>query len=108
MMKDKKILGKRPLFKPRGLPASGTIRLSEIKTEFGKGNNLLDYLGEGGVTSSAPVKLTYFYGASSGLGNEGSVSPYREICTSYGSSGNGYANEDWTMEAVAYSGSLTS
>ena len=46
------------------LPGSGTIRLSEIKTEFGKGNNLLDYLGEGGVTGSAPLKLTDFYGTS--------------------------------------------
>ena len=48
------------------LPESGTIRLSEIKTEFGKGNNLLDYLGEGGVTGSAPLKLTDFYGLSAG------------------------------------------
>ena len=48
----------------KDLPGSGTIKLSEIKTEFGKGNNLLDYLGEGGVTSSAPVRLTDFYGAS--------------------------------------------
>lgn len=46
------------------LPGSGTIRLSEIKTEFGKGNNLLDYLGEGGVTGSAPLSLTDFYGTS--------------------------------------------
>lgn len=46
------------------LPDSGTIKLSEIKAEFGKGNNLLDYLGEGGVTGSAPLKLTDFYGAS--------------------------------------------
>lgn len=48
----------------RSLPGSGTIKLSEIKAEFGKGNNLLNYLGEGGVTSSAPLKLTDFYGAS--------------------------------------------
>lgn len=48
----------------RDLPASGTIKLSEVKAEFGKGNNLLDYLGEGGVTSSAPLKLTDFYGTS--------------------------------------------
>jgi hypothetical protein len=46
----------------KDLPGSGTIKLSEIKTEFGKGNNLLSYLGEGGVTSSAPLKLTDFYG----------------------------------------------
>jgi hypothetical protein len=64
MMKDQKNLGKRPLFRPssKDLPASGTIRLSQVKTEFDKGNNLLDYLGEGGVTSSAPLKLTDFYG----------------------------------------------
>lgn len=48
----------------RELPGSGTIKLSEVKTEFEKGNNLLDYLGEGGVTSSAPLKLTDFYGTS--------------------------------------------
>ena len=46
------------------LPGSGTIKLSEVKAEFGKGNNLLDYLGEGGVTGSAPLKLTDFYGTS--------------------------------------------
>jgi hypothetical protein len=50
----------------RDLPASGTIRLSEVIAEFGKGNNLLDYLGEGGVTSSAPLKLTDFYGKAAG------------------------------------------
>ena len=68
MMKDQKILGKRPLFRPssKDLPASGTIKLSQIKAEFGKGNNLLDYLGEGGVTSSAPLKLTDFYGTAAG------------------------------------------
>ena len=49
----------------KDLPGSGTIKLSEVKAEFGKGNNLLDYLGEGGVTSSAPLKLTDFYGTSS-------------------------------------------
>jgi hypothetical protein len=91
----------------KDLPGSGTIKLSEIKTEFGKGNNLLDYLGEGGVTSSAPVKLTDFYGASSGWDSEGSVSPYREIYNIFGSAGAGYANADWTMEAVAYSNSWT-
>jgi len=51
----------------KDLPGSGTIKLSEIKTEFSKGSNLLDYLGEGGVTSSAPLKLSDFYGASSGI-----------------------------------------
>ena len=48
------------------LPGSGTIKLSEIKAEFGKGNNLLDYLGEGGVTASPPLKLTDFYGTAAG------------------------------------------
>lgn len=48
------------------LPNSGTIKLSEVKAEFGKGNNLLSYLGEGGVTGSAPLKLTDFYGTSAG------------------------------------------
>jgi hypothetical protein len=98
MMKDKKILGKRPLFKPRGLPASGTIRLSEIKTEFGKGNNLLDYLGEGGVASSAPIKLTDFYGTSSALVKlPDDPAVYGEWYASYGStygSGSGL-NASW-------------
>lgn len=48
----------------RDLPSSGTIKLSEVKDEFGKGNSLLGYLGEGGVTSSAPLKLTDFYGTA--------------------------------------------
>jgi hypothetical protein len=56
----------RRLRELRDLPTAGTdvIKLSQVKAEFGKGDNLLDYLGEGGVTSSAPLKLTDFYGTS--------------------------------------------
>lgn len=50
----------------RDLPGSGTIKQSQVISEFNKGNNLLDYLGEGGVTGSAPLKLTDFYGTASG------------------------------------------
>lgn len=50
----------------RALPPSGTITLNQVKGEFGKGNNLLDYLGEGGVTGSPPLKLTDFYGKAAG------------------------------------------
>jgi len=50
---------------PMALPDTVPIRQSQVKAEFGKGNNLLDYLGEGGVTSSPPLKLTDFLGTSS-------------------------------------------
>ena len=50
----------------RALPPSGTITLNQVKGEFGKANNLLDYLGEGGVTASPPLKLTDFYGKAAG------------------------------------------
>jgi len=50
----------------RALP-TGTIKLSQVKEEFAKGDNLLDYLGEGGVTSSAPLKLTDFRGTSASV-----------------------------------------
>jgi len=51
----------------RKLPPSGTIMLSQIKTEFNKGDNLTDYLGAvSGVPSSPPIKLTDFYGKEAG------------------------------------------
>jgi hypothetical protein len=50
----------------RSLPPKGEIKQSQVIAEFGKGDNLISYLGEGGVTSSAPLKLTDFYGTSSG------------------------------------------
>ena len=60
----------------RKLPGSGTIKLSEIKSEFKKGNNLLAYLGAAsGVPSSAPLKLTDFYGKEQG-GGSGGFAPY--------------------------------
>lgn len=62
----------------RDLPASGTIKFSEVKAEFGKGNNLLDYLGEGGVTPHAPLKLTDFYGKSAGPPPPDMVNPIHQ------------------------------
>lgn len=47
------------------LPSSGTIKLSQIKTEFNKGNNLKAYYGAAsGVPSSGTIKVTDFYGKS--------------------------------------------
>ena len=45
------------------LPDSGTIKLSQIKTEFKKGNNLTSYYGVvSGIPSSGIIKVTDFYG----------------------------------------------
>ena len=47
----------------RKLPSNGTIKLSQIKGEFNKGDNLKDYLGvTSGIPTSPPIKLTDFYG----------------------------------------------
>jgi hypothetical protein len=65
-------MAKRPTtldIQPAALPDSGEIRLSQVKSEFSKGDNMLDYLGAAsGVPSSPPLKLTDFYGKSSGGG----------------------------------------
>ena len=51
------------------LPGSGTIRLSQIKSEFNKGNNLTAYYGAAsGIPSSGTIKVTDFYGKSAGGG----------------------------------------
>lgn len=51
------------------LPSSGTIKLSEIKGEFNKGNNLTAYYGVvSGIPSSGAIKLTDFYGKEQGGG----------------------------------------
>ncbi len=52
---------------PAALPDNGQIRLSQVIAEFGKGNNQLDYLGEGGVTATPPLALTDFYGKKAGV-----------------------------------------
>jgi hypothetical protein len=45
------------------LPGSGTIKLSEVKSEFAKGNSLTDYYGVvSGIPNSGTIKLTDFYG----------------------------------------------
>ena len=45
------------------LPGSGTIKLSQIKSEFGGADNLKDYYGAvSGVPNSGTIKLTDFYG----------------------------------------------
>ena len=47
----------------RKLPPSGTIKLSEIKTEFNNGNNLTGYYGVAtGIPSNGTIKVTDFYG----------------------------------------------
>lgn len=57
------------------LPNSGTIKLSEIKSEFNKGNNLTAYYGvTSGIPSSGVIKNTDFYGKSAG-GGGGEVAP---------------------------------
>ncbi len=59
------------------LPGSGTIKLSEIKSEFNKGNNLKAYYGvANGIPSSGTIKVTDFYGksASTGAAPEGRYS----------------------------------
>ena len=49
------------------LPSSGTIKMSEIKAEFGGTNpvGLSDYYGKDGVPSSGTIKFSDFYGKSS-------------------------------------------
>ena len=50
------------------LPDSGEIRLSQIKAEFNKGNNLTAYCGSvAGVPNAPPIKVTDFYGKSAEL-----------------------------------------
>ena len=54
------------------LPGSGTIELSQIKSEFNKGNNLTAYYGAAsGIPSSGTIKVTDFYGKSAGGGQLG-------------------------------------
>ena len=49
------------------LPDQGEIQLSQIKSEFNKGNNLTAYYGvTGGIPSSGRIKLTDFYGKPDG------------------------------------------
>ena len=51
------------------LPGSGEIKLSQIKSEFNKGNNLKAYYGvASGIPSSGTIKVTDFYGKSAGGG----------------------------------------
>lgn len=59
------------------LPGSGTIKLSEIKGEFNKGNNLTAYYGAAsGIPSSGTIKVTDFYGKSAGGGTVGPSGSY--------------------------------
>lgn len=53
------------------LQSSGTIKLSEIQTEFGGSNpiSLSEYYGSGGVPSSGVLSLSDFYGTSAGSVN---------------------------------------
>ena len=50
---------------PMALPDRVPIKQSQVKAEFKKGNNLLDYLGAAsGVPTNPPLKLTDFLGKS--------------------------------------------
>ena len=61
----------------RKLPSSGTIKLSQIKSEFNKGNNLKAYYGvASGIPSSGTIKVTDFYGKSAGGGTVGPSGNY--------------------------------
>ena len=91
----------------KDLPDSGTIKLSDVKAEFSKGNNLLDYLGEGGVTSSAPLNLTDFYGTSAGppaLISLPSDSPHYSEWRGSGSGAMGLDMGSWNFGARAAQG----
>ena len=88
------------------LPGSGEIRLSQIKTEFGKGNNLGDYYGvASGIPSSGTIKITDFYGKADG---PSSITPYGN----YGTGGppteetwrDSAAQLTWFMDSVPGTG----
>ena len=79
----------------RKLPSSGRITLSEIKGEFGKGNNLTDYYGvASGIPSSGTIKLTDFYGKEQGGGGPLPVAPFGYYDASV--SGVNAASRDWS------------
>ena len=60
------------------LPDRGEIRLSQIKAEFGKGNNLTAYYGVvSGIPSSGVIKNTDFYGKQSGQAPVGMSGEYQ-------------------------------
>lgn len=62
---------------PMALPDRVPIRQSQVKAEFKKGNNLLDYLGvASGIPTNPPLKLTDFLGKSAGPDVPGSNHAY--------------------------------
>lgn len=75
------------------LPGAGTIKLSQIKTEFNKGDNLKSYYGvTSGIPSSGTIKVTDFYGKSAGGGG--------------GSPSGSYSGAS-SMDSGLYNGSLS-
>jgi hypothetical protein len=62
---------------PMALPDRVPIKQSQVKAEFKKGNNLLDYLGvASGIPARPPLKLTDFLGKSAGPDVPGSNHAY--------------------------------
>ena len=57
----------RDIIKPRGLPSSGTLSMSQIKGEFNKGNTFSSYYGAAsGIPAGPPMSISNFYGKSDG------------------------------------------
>ena len=55
----------RDIIKPRDLPSSGTLSMSQIVGEFNKGNTFSAYYGaDAGVPTSPPMSISDFYGKS--------------------------------------------
>jgi hypothetical protein len=55
----------RDIVKPRDLPSSGTLSMSQIVGEFNKGNTFSAYYGsDAGVPTSPPMSVSDFYGKS--------------------------------------------
>lgn len=73
---------------------TGTIKQSEVKAEFNKGNNLRAYLGAApGVPSSGNLKLTDFRGKSSTFLDSTVTAP---------NAGNAYYETSYTQNRVDY------
>lgn len=69
----------RDIVKPRDLPQSGTLSMSQIVGEFNKGNTFSSYYGAAsGVPASPPMSVSDFYGKSDGFSKNGMSHPDTE------------------------------
>jgi len=98
---------------PMALPDRVPIKQSQVKAEFKKGNNLLDYLGvASGIPSRPPLKLTDFLGKASGPEVPGSNHAYAgrviwDFGTAYTPTGqNSYKQDGNLVNINAQSGDL--